>query len=97
VTEVFAVLAEPRRRQILDLVLDREHLKVLRAAGLVEVRVDEQRRLYRLTPAPLRDLDAWLARYRLAWGGSLDDLGRHLDEMAADEAAAVVTTTGETG
>jgi len=116
VTEVFAVLAEPRRRQILDLVLDRErsvgelvaalgvsqpsvskHLKVLRAAGLVEVRVDEQRRLYRLTPAPLRELDAWLARYRLAWGGSLDDLGRHLDKMAAHEAAAADMTTGETG
>ena len=114
-TEVFAVLAEPRRRQILDLVLDRErsvgelvaalgvsqpsvskHLKVLRAAGLVEVRVDEQRRLYRLTPAPLRDLDAWLARYRLAWGGSLDDLGRHLDEMAADETAADETAADET-
>ena len=112
--EVFAVLAEPRRRQILDLVLNRErsvgelaaalgasqpsvskHLKVLRAAGLVEVRVDEQRRLYRLTPTPLRDLDAWLARYRLALGGSLDDLGRHLDEMAADEIAADEVAAGE--
>jgi len=116
VTEVFAVLAEPHRRQILDLVLDREqsvgelvaalgvsqpsvskHLKVLRAAGLVEVRADEQRRLYRLTPAPLRELDAWLARYRLAWGGSLDDLGRHLDEMDLHEAATAEMTTGETG
>ena len=108
------MLAEPRRRQILDLILNRErsvgelvaalgisqpsvskHLKVLRAAGLVEVRVDEQRRLYRLTPAPLRELDDWLARYRLAWGGSLDDLGRRLDEMAAGEAAAGQVTAGQ--
>ena len=100
VTSVFEVLAEPRRRQILDLVRDGEcsvnelvarlamnqpavskHLRVLREAGLVRVRVDEQRRLYRLTPDPLRELDRWLAPYRAAWDSSLDKLERHLDQM----------------
>jgi hypothetical protein len=45
------------------------------------VRVDEQRRLYRLTPDPLRELDRWLAPYRAAWESSLDKLERHLDQM----------------
>ncbi|MBO0810012.1 MAG: winged helix-turn-helix transcriptional regulator [Actinobacteria bacterium] len=58
-----------------------KHLRVLRQAGLVRVRVDEQRRLYRLAPEPLRELDAWLAPYREAWAASLDKLAAHLDEM----------------
>ena len=101
---VFAVLAEPRRRRILDLVRDGErsvgelvealslsqpavskHLRVLREAGLVEARVDEQRRLYRLRPEPLRELDAWLAPYRWAWDASLDRLETRLGEMARSE------------
>jgi DNA-binding transcriptional ArsR family regulator len=105
VTSIFEVLAEPRRRQILDLVRDGEcsvnelvallamnqpavskHLRVLRDAGLVRVRVDEQRRLYRLSPAPLRELDQWLAPYRTAWDASLDKLERHLDQMDTSEA-----------
>jgi DNA-binding transcriptional ArsR family regulator len=105
VTSVFEVLAEPRRRQILDLVRDGEcsvnelvallamnqpavskHLRVLREAGLVRVRVDEQRRLYRLSPAPLRELDQWLAPYRAAWDASLDKLERHLARMDIDDA-----------
>jgi DNA-binding transcriptional ArsR family regulator len=56
-----------------------KHLKVLRDAGLVDVRVDAQRRLYRVRPEPLRDLDAWLAPYRALWSTALDDLERHLD------------------
>ena len=56
------------------------HLRVLREAGLVEVRVDAQRRLYRLRPQPLADVDQWLAPYRELWGRSLDRLGRHLEE-----------------
>jgi DNA-binding transcriptional ArsR family regulator len=101
---VFGVLAEPRRRRILDLVRDGErsvgelvealamsqpavskHLRVLREAGLVEARVDEQRRLYRLRPDPLRELDAWLAPYRWAWDASLDRLENRLGEMARSE------------
>lgn len=95
----FAVLAEPVRRDILDLLRAGErpvgdlvaeldmsqpavskHLRVLRDAGLVEVRPDAQRRLYRLNPAPLAEIDAWLAPYRRLWSASLDQLARHLEE-----------------
>jgi len=58
-----------------------KHLKVLRDAGLVEVRTDAQRRLYRLQPAPLREVAAWLEPYRQLWSTSLDRLERHLDSM----------------
>ena len=58
-----------------------KHLRVLREAGLVDVRVDAQRRLYRVRPEPLRELDAWLAPYRVMWADRLDDLERHLDAM----------------
>ncbi|HEX7117664.1 MAG TPA: metalloregulator ArsR/SmtB family transcription factor [Longimicrobiales bacterium] len=61
------------------------HLRVLREAGLVEARVDAQRRLYRLRPATLRELDAWLEPYRLLWSGRLDDLERHLNGMEDDD------------
>ena len=68
-----------------------KHLRVLREAGLVAVRSDAQRRLYRVEPGPLRDLDAWLAPYRRMWAGRLDKLERHLhtmtdlDEMPDDD------------
>ena len=61
-----------------------KHLRVLRDAGLVEVRVDAQRRLYRLQPEPLREIDEWLTPYRRAWSRRLDALERHLDEMDDD-------------
>ena len=57
------------------------HLRILRDAGLVEARAEAQRRVYRLRPEALRDLDAWLEPYRLLWSGRLDGLGRHLDEL----------------
>jgi DNA-binding transcriptional ArsR family regulator len=57
-----------------------KHLKVLREAGLVEVRQDAQRRLYRVRAQPLAEIDAWLAPYRRLWAGTLDALERHLDE-----------------
>lgn len=56
-----------------------KHLSVLRRAGLVQVRRDANRRLYRLNPAPLAEIDAWLARYRHFWNDRLDALERHLD------------------
>ena len=59
-----------------------KHLRVLRDAGVVESRVDAQRRLYRVRPEPLREIDAWLEPYRALWGKSLDALERHLDEMS---------------
>jgi DNA-binding transcriptional ArsR family regulator len=56
------------------------HLRVLREAGLVRVRQDAQRRLYRVRPEPLAELDAWLAPYRRFWVDRLDALERHLDK-----------------
>lgn len=101
----FEVLAEPSRREILDLLRSGEqrvgdlvhrltltqpavskHLKVLRAAGLVEVRQDAQRRWYRLRPEPLREIDDWLAPYRRMWHRHLDTLERHLDTMPDEPA-----------
>jgi DNA-binding transcriptional ArsR family regulator len=57
-----------------------KHLRVLREAGLVDVRRDRQRRLYRLRPEPLAEIDAWLAPYRRLWTRSLDALEQHLEE-----------------
>ena len=57
-----------------------KHLRVLREAGLVEVRRDAQRRLYRVRPEPLAEVDAWLAPYRRLWAGRLDALERSLDD-----------------
>jgi DNA-binding transcriptional ArsR family regulator len=56
-----------------------KHLRVLREAGLVRVRQDAQRRWYRLDPAPLTEIDEWLAPYRAYWSAHLDALQRHLD------------------
>jgi DNA-binding transcriptional ArsR family regulator len=96
----FDVLAEPRRRQILDLLLAAErpvgdlvsamavsqpavskHLRVLRHAGLVDVRTEGQRRIYRVRAEPLRAVDEWLEPYRTLWASRLDALERHLDAM----------------
>ena len=96
----FEVLAEPTRRRILDLLLERphlvgelteqlglsqpgtsKHLRVLREAGLVQVRKDAQRRWYELRPEPLLEVDEWLEPYRRLWADRLDALERHLDAM----------------
>src|SRR5215471_16432078 len=58
-----------------------KHLRVLREAGFVESTVDAQRRLYRLKPEPLRELDAWLAPFRRFWSAHVDALERHLDRV----------------
>src|SRR5690554_5755381 len=95
----FTVVAEPTRRQILDLLREKEksvgdlvaelgmsqpavskHLRILREAGLVEVRPRAQVRLYRLRPEPLAEIDAWLSPYRRLWKGSLDRLEKHLED-----------------
>ena len=57
-----------------------KHLRVLRDAGLVDVRADGQRRLYRVRPEGLMELDAWLEPYRQMWRTSLERLEAHLDE-----------------
>ena len=59
-----------------------KHLRVLRDAGFVESRVDAQRRLYRLRPEPLKEVDAWLAPFRRFWSTHVDALERHLDSLA---------------
>jgi DNA-binding transcriptional ArsR family regulator len=58
-----------------------KHLRVLREAGFVESSVDAQRRLYRLRPEPLQEVDAWLAPFRRFWSAHIDALERHLDRM----------------
>ena len=58
-----------------------KHLRVLRDAGFVESMVDAQRRLYRLKPEPLQELDAWLDQFRRFWSTHMDALERHLDRM----------------
>ena len=103
-TAPFAVLAEPRRRQILDLLLESErpvgdlvlatrmsqpavskHLRALRDAGLVDVRIDAQRRIYSVRPEPLLTVDGWLEPYRRLWATRLDELEAHLDTMGDDD------------
>jgi DNA-binding transcriptional ArsR family regulator len=98
---MFDIVTDASRRQILDLLRERErsvnelvgalsmsqpavskHLRVLREAGLVKVRIDAQRRWYGLDPRPLAEIDAWLAPYRRYWADRLDDLERHLDSSA---------------
>ena len=98
--QLIDTVAEPRRRRIMDLLLDGErtvgelvdelglsqpavskHLRVMREAGIVEPRVDGQRRWYRLVPGALTELDSWLEPHRRAWARRLDDLERHLDHM----------------
>src|SRR5512142_2718769 len=59
-----------------------KHLRVLREAGFVESRVEAQRRVYRIRPEPLMEVDAWLAPFRRFWAAHVDALERHLDRMA---------------
>lgn len=66
-----------------------KHLRVLREAGFVESRVSAQRRLYRIRPEPLMELDAWLAPFRRYWSSQIDALERHLDQM--DEVPSAAT------
>jgi DNA-binding transcriptional ArsR family regulator len=58
-----------------------KHLKVLREGGFVESRVEAQRRVYRLNPEPLREVDAWLEPFRRFWSKHVDALEQHLERM----------------
>jgi DNA-binding transcriptional ArsR family regulator len=58
-----------------------KHLKVLRDGGFVESRVEAQRRVYRLNPGPLQEVDAWLEQFRRFWATHVDALEQHLDRM----------------
>ena len=64
-----------------------KHLRVLRDAGFVESRIEAQRRLYRLRPEPLMELDEWLVPFRRFWSKHVDALEQHLDKM--DKAPSV--------
>jgi DNA-binding transcriptional ArsR family regulator len=101
-TDVFAAIADPTRRAVLDLLARgprsagdigaefprltqpgvSRHLKVLRDAGLVSVRVNAQQRIYALEPEGLMELYAWVAKYQALWPAALDDLERYLDARA---------------
>ena len=62
-----------------------KHLRVLTTAGLVDVRVDAQRRIYSLRPAPLQELEVWLERYRGLWEANYQRLDAVLEELKAGE------------
>lgn len=97
----FGAIADPTRRQILDLVRGRElsagdiarrfpvsrpaiakHVRVLRQAGLLRERKQATQRFYTLDPAALREVDQWLAPYRLFWAARLTELKRVVEEDA---------------
>ena len=109
--DVFAAIADPRRREILDLLAGGEvasgvladrlpitpgavsqHLKILREAGLVAVRKEGRRRLYRSTPSPLDHVHDWLAHHRAHWHDRLDVLEELVAQRAGADPAA---TEGE--
>jgi DNA-binding transcriptional ArsR family regulator len=73
-----------------------KHLRVLREAGFVESTVDAQRRMYRLNPEPLQEVDVWLAQFRRFWSAHVDALERHLDRMAPSSANVKSTPTNRT-
>jgi DNA-binding transcriptional ArsR family regulator len=70
-----------------------KHLRVLRDGGFVDVRIEAQRRLYRLRPDPLKQLDAWLVPFRRFWSKHLDALEKHLERM--DKAEKAPPTKGK--
>ena len=103
-TDAFNAIAEPRRRQILDVLAGGErpvnelvgqlgvaqpqvskHLRVLRAVGLVEVRGDGRRRLYRVNGKALRPIHDWVQAYEQTWSERLDALDDVLDDLRTKE------------
>jgi len=79
-------VGELERRLRLSQTSVSKHLRVLRDAGLVEARVEAQRRVYRLRPEPLQELDAWLIPFRRFWARHVDALEQHLDKLAKSPA-----------
>ena len=57
-----------------------QHLAVLRRAGLVSVRKDGKRRMYRLNAQPLKDVATWVQEYEKFWTDKLATLGEYLKE-----------------
>ena len=103
-TDAFNAVAEPRRREILDLLATGErpvndlvrrlrlgqpqvskHLRVLREVGLVTVREDGRRRLYRVNGRPLKPIHEWVKNYEQAWNERFDRVDEVLDELKREE------------
>lgn len=103
-TDAFNAVAEPRRRQLLDVLAGGErsvteivdtlgleqplvskHLRVLREVGLVQVRNEGRRRIYRLHSEPLRTIHDWVKRYEDTWNERYDELERVLEELKRKE------------
>src|SRR4051812_34550576 len=74
-----------------------KHLRVLRDAGFVESTVDAQRRVYRLRPEPLQEVDDWLAPFRRFWSAHVDALERHLDRMEQSTATKPAEPKAKSG
>ena len=111
--DAFTAVAEPRRRQILDLLGDGErpvndlvtlvgltqpqtskHLRVLREAGVVDVRVSGRQRLYRLNGQALKPIHDWVKRYERSWSERFDRLDAVLDDLKRAEQGPT-TSQGE--
>lgn len=105
-TDAFNAVAEPRRRQILDVLAGGEravndivaeldvaqpqvskHLRVLRQVGLVDVRDEGRRRIYRLNGRPLRQIHDWVKEYERTWNERFDALDEVLEELEGKEEA----------
>jgi DNA-binding transcriptional ArsR family regulator len=103
-TDAFNAVAEPRRRQILDVLAAGErpvndlvarlglaqpqvskHLRVLREVGLVEVRDDGRRRMYRLNGRPLKSIHDWVESYEWTWSRRFEQLDAVLDELKEED------------
>ena len=103
-TDAFNAVAEPRRRQIVDVLARGErpvndlvaqlgvaqpqvskHLRVLREVGVVEVRADGRRRLYRLNGQALKPIHDWVRAYERTWSERFDQLDAVLDELKEKE------------
>ena len=103
-TDAFNAIAEPRRRQILDVLARGErpvndlvselglaqpqvskHLRVLREVGVVRVREDGRRRLYRLEPRALKPIHDWVAAYTELWDERFEALDAVLDDLEEEQ------------
>jgi DNA-binding transcriptional ArsR family regulator len=103
-TDAFHAVAEPRRRQILDVLsrgerpvndlvqrlgvaqpLVSKHLRVLREVGLVDVRGDGRRRIYRINGPSLKPVHDWVRRYERTWSERFDRLDDVLNDLKEEE------------
>ena len=80
---VFEIIAEPNRRAILSLLVSSQQSvgEIERQLQMSQPTADAQRRLYRLKPEPLQQVDAWLAPFRRFWSAHVDALERHLHRL----------------